>query len=132
MQQVVHPMSLHLRLGREDGAVPQGGQVDTRVKRVMDIKTPSSGEQQQNLWSNIALLSAGDEVKFVIGDRADYDWSKEIIAEYGLAQRCGVLFSPVYAALEARTLADWIVEDRLPVRFQVQLHKLLWGDRPGV
>ena len=108
------------------------GQVDTRVKRVMDIKTPSSGEQQQNLWSNIALLSAGDEVKFVIGDRADYDWSKEIIAEYGLAQRCGVLFSPVYAALEARTLADWIVEDRLPVRFQIQLHKLLWGDRPGV
>ena len=120
------------RVSLETSGALDIGQVDTRVKRVMDIKTPSSGEQQQNLWSNIALLSAGDEVKFVIGDRADYDWSKEIIAEYGLAQRCGVLFSPVYAALEARTLADWIVEDRLPVRFQVQLHKLLWGDRPGV
>jgi 7-carboxy-7-deazaguanine synthase len=120
------------RVSLETSGALDIGQVDTRVKRVMDIKTPSSGEQQQNLWGNIALLSAGDEVKFVIGDRADYDWSKEIIAEYGLAQRCGVLFSPVYAALEARTLADWIVEDRLPVRFQVQLHKLLWGDRPGV
>ena len=86
----------------------------------------------RRLVVTIALLSAGDEVKFVIGDRADYDWSKEIIAEYGLAQRCGVLFSPVYAALEARTLADWIVRDRLPVRFQLQLHKILWGDQPGV
>ncbi|MEJ2308708.1 MAG: 7-carboxy-7-deazaguanine synthase QueE [Gammaproteobacteria bacterium] len=108
------------------------GVTDARVKRVMDLKTPSSGEQQRNLWSNIALLTADDEVKFVIADRADYEWSKAIVAEHGLAARCGVLFSPVYAALEARTLADWVVQDRLPVRFQIQLHKLLWGDQPGV
>jgi 7-carboxy-7-deazaguanine synthase len=106
--------------------------VDRRVKRVMDLKTPSSGEVDRNLWSNIELLTGQDEVKFVIADREDYDWSKSIIEEHALAERCGVLFSPVYEALEARTLADWIVADRLPVRFQVQLHKLLWGDKPGV
>jgi 7-carboxy-7-deazaguanine synthase len=106
--------------------------VDDRVKRVMDIKTPSSGEVEKNLWSNLKLLMPDDEVKFVIGDRDDYEWSKEIMKEHALASRCGVLFSPVYEVLQARTLADWIVEDRLPVRFQIQLHKLLWGDRPGV
>jgi 7-carboxy-7-deazaguanine synthase len=120
------------RVSLETSGALDIGVTDARVKRVMDLKTPSSGEQQRNLWSNIALLTAGDEVKFVIADRADYEWSKAIVAEHGLAARCGVLFSPVYAALEARTLADWIVEDRLPVRFQIQLHKLLWGDRPGV
>mgnify|MGYP001820808074 CR=1 FL=1 len=108
------------------------GVTDARVKRVMDLKTPSSGEQQRNLWSNIALLTPDDEVKFVIADRDDYEWSKEIVAGHELAARCGVLFSPVYGVLEARTLADWVVEDRLPVRFQIQLHKLLWGDRSGV
>jgi 7-carboxy-7-deazaguanine synthase len=107
-------------------------EVDSRVKRVMDIKTPSSGEVDRNLWSNLKLLVPDDEVKFVIGDRDDYEWSKGVVSEHSLASRCGVLFSPVYGVLEARTLADWIVEDRLPVRFQIQLHKLLWGDRPGV
>ena len=106
--------------------------VDKRVKRVMDIKTPSSGEVERNLWSNLELLTSADEVKFVIGDRDDYDWSKAILREYALVSRCSVLFSPVYEALEARMLADWIIADRLPVRFQIQLHKLLWGDRPGV
>jgi 7-carboxy-7-deazaguanine synthase len=106
--------------------------VDERVKRVMDIKTPSSGEVDRNLWSNLKLLVPDDEVKFVIGDRDDYKWSKGILSEHSLASRCGVLFSPVYGVLEAGTLADWIVDDRLPVRFQIQLHKLLWGDRPGV
>jgi 7-carboxy-7-deazaguanine synthase len=106
--------------------------VDERVKRVMDIKTPSSGEVDRNLWSNLKLLVPDDEVKFVIGDRDDYEWSKGILSEHSLASRCGVLFSPVYGVLEAGTLADWIVDDRLPVRFQIQLHKLLWGDRPGV
>ena len=106
--------------------------VDKRVKRVMDIKTPSSGEVERNLWSNLELLTTADEVKFVIGDRDDYDWSKAILREHALVSRCSVLFSPVYEALEARMLADWIIADRLPVRFQIQLHKLLWGDRPGV
>jgi len=106
--------------------------VDERVKRVMDIKTPSSGEVDRNLWSNLKLLVPYDEVKFVIGDRDDYEWSKGILSEHSLASRCGVLFSPVYGVQEAGTLADWIVDDRLPVRFQIQLHKLLWGDRPGV
>jgi 7-carboxy-7-deazaguanine synthase len=106
--------------------------VDERVKRVMDIKTPSSGEVDRNLWSNLKLLVPDDEVKFVIGDRDDYEWSKGILSEHSLVSRCGVLFSPVYGVLEAGTLADWIVDDRLPVRFQIQLHKLLWGDRPGV
>ncbi len=113
------------------GALDIAG-VDDRVKRVMDIKTPSSGEVDRNLWSNLELLGADDEAKFVIGDRDDYAWSKGILSEHALASHCGVLFSPVYGVLEARTLADWIVEDRLPVRFQIQLHKLLWGDRPGV
>ena len=106
--------------------------VDKRVKRVMDIKTPSSGEVERNLWSNLELLTSADEVKFVIGDRDDYDWSKAILREHALVSRCSVLFSPVYEALEARMLANWIIADRLPVRFQIQLHKLLWGDRPGV
>ncbi|MGD1990727.1 MAG: 7-carboxy-7-deazaguanine synthase QueE [Chromatiales bacterium] len=106
--------------------------VDDRVKRVMDIKTPSSGEVDRNLWSNLELLTSDDEVKFVIADRDDYDWSKALLLEHALLSRCSVLFSPVYEALEARKLADWIVADRLPVRFQIQLHKLLWGDRPGV
>jgi 7-carboxy-7-deazaguanine synthase len=106
--------------------------VDKRVKRVMDIKTPSSGEVERNLWSNLELLTSADEVKFVIGDRDDYDWSKEILREHALVSRCSVLFSPAYEALEARMLANWIIADRLPVRFQIQLHKLLWGDRPGV
>lgn len=106
--------------------------VDKRVKRVMDIKTPSSGEVDRNLWSNLELLTTADEVKFVIGDCDDYDWSKAILREHALVSRCSVLFSPVYEALEARMLADWIVADRLPVRFQIQLHKLLWGNRPGV
>ena len=113
------------------GALDIGG-VDDRVKRVMDIKTPSSGEVDRNLWSNLKLLRPDDEVKFVIGDRDDYEWSKGILSEHSLASSCSVLFSPVYGVLEARALADWIIEDRLPVRFQIQLHKLLWGDRPGV
>jgi 7-carboxy-7-deazaguanine synthase len=120
------------RVSLETSGALDVAEVDSRVKRVMDIKTPSSGEVDRNLWSNLKLLVPDDEVKFVIGDRDDYEWSKGVVSEYSLASRCGVLFSPVYGVLAARTLADWIVEDRLPVRFQIQLHKLLWGDRPGV
>lgn len=106
-------------------------QVDPRVSRVMDIKTPGSGELEQNLWSNIDHLSSIDQVKFVLMDRADYDWAVARLAEYALNTRCEVLFSPVQGVLNPRDLADWIIADGLQVRFQLQLHKILWGDEPG-
>ena len=107
------------------------GEVDPRVSRVLDIKTPASGEVGRNLWSNLPLLTPHDQVKVVICDRADYEWSKGVLAEHRLAGTCDVLFSPSFGQVSPRELADWIVEDRLPVRFQVQLHKLLWDDAPG-
>jgi len=107
-------------------------QVDRRVSVIMDIKTPGSGEVGKNLWSNISALEAKDEVKFVLVDRADYDWAKQILAQYDLTQKCPVLFSPVYKTLPPADLATWVLEDRLPVRMQVQLHKILWGEKAGV
>ena len=105
--------------------------VDTRVSRVMDLKTPGSGEVEKNLYSNIEQLTANDQVKFVICGRADYEWACGQLQQWDLASRCEVLFSPDYTQLEPRILADWVVEDRLPVRFQIQLHKYLWGDEKG-
>ena len=105
--------------------------VDRRVSRVMDLKTPGSGEQARNLLENIEQLTPNDQIKFVICDRNDYLWSREMIIRYELAGRCEVLISPSYGEISARELADWVLEDRLPVRFQVQLHKLLWDDEPG-
>jgi 7-carboxy-7-deazaguanine synthase len=105
--------------------------VDARVSIVLDLKTPGSGEVERNRYENIPLLAAKDQVKFVILDRADYEWSCAKLREFDLAGRCEVLFSPVFGKLEPRQLADWILADRLPVRMQVQLHKLLWGDKPG-
>ena len=105
--------------------------VDPRVSRVLDIKTPGSGEEARNLWSNLPLLTAHDQVKFVICSRADYDWARGVVAEHALHERCDVLFSPSKSEVGARELADWIVADRLPVRFQMQLHKVLWNDEPG-
>ena len=105
--------------------------VDPRVTRVVDLKTPGSGELARNLMSNLADLRATDQLKFVICDRADYDWAKAIVAERGLAARCPVLFSPSYGQQDPRSLAEWILADRLPVRFQLQLHKLLWGEARG-
>jgi 7-carboxy-7-deazaguanine synthase len=105
--------------------------VDPRVSRVVDLKTPGSQEMSRNLMSNLPLLTAHDQVKFVICDRADYDWARGIVAEHSLDARCDVLFSPSQDELPARDLADWIIADRLPVRFQLQLHKVLWGDTPG-
>ena len=105
--------------------------VDPRVMKVMDLKTPSSGEMARNLMSNLEHLNAYDEVKFVIGDEADYDWSVEQLKTQAIDQRCQVLFSPVQGQFSPTELADRIVADRLPVRFQFQLHKLLWGDKPG-
>jgi len=105
--------------------------VDPRVSRVLDIKTPGSGEAGRNLWSNLAVLTARDQVKFVLCSRADYEWAREVVARHRLHDTCDVLFSPSKAELAPTALADWIVADRLPVRFQVQLHKLLWNDEPG-
>jgi 7-carboxy-7-deazaguanine synthase len=105
--------------------------VDSRVVRVVDVKTPGSREVARNRVENFPLLTPRDQVKFVICSRADYDWSKAYLEEHGLADRCPVLFSPSYKELSPTVLADWILEDRLPVRFQMQLHKVLWGDVPG-
>ena len=104
---------------------------DRRVSRVMDLKTPDSGEAQKNLWSNLDKLKSDDQIKFVICSRTDYEWAREQVRTRELAKCCEVLFSPVWGKVEGRALADWILEDRLPVRFQLQLHKLLWGDEPG-
>ncbi len=106
-------------------------EIDPRVMKVMDLKTPSSGEMARNLMSNLEHLNAHDEVKFVIGDQVDYDWSVEQLKAHIIDQRCKVLFSPVQGQFSPTELADRIVTDRLPVRFQLQLHKLLWGDKPG-
>jgi 7-carboxy-7-deazaguanine synthase len=112
------------------GAIDISG-VDPRVSRVLDIKTPGSAEVERNLWDNLALLTPRDQVKFVICSRADFDWAKQILLEHRLQEVCDVLFSPSATQVQARDLADWIVADTLPVRFQMQLHKLLWNDEPG-
>ncbi len=106
-------------------------QVDPRVSRVVDVKAPGSGESGRNLWSNLDLLSAHDQIKFVLADRADYDWAVDVLDERDLASRCEVLFSPVAGKLAPGDLADWIIADGRQVRMQVQLHKLLWGNTPG-
>ena len=113
------------------GAMPIGS-VDSRVSRVVDLKTPASGEVSRNDYSNVAHLKAQDQVKFVICDRADYDWACFKLDEYQLAERVDdVLFSPSFGVLDASQLADWVIADNLPVRVQLQLHKLLWADEPG-
>ena len=112
------------------GALDIGG-VDPRVSRVLDIKTPGSGESARNRWDNLPLLTARDQVKFVICSRADFEWARGVLVEHRLHERCDVLFSPSFGQVDGRELADWIVAERLPVRFQLQLHKLLWHDAPG-
>jgi 7-carboxy-7-deazaguanine synthase len=112
------------------GALPIAA-VDARVQRVVDVKTPGSGEALRNRYEDLALLTARDLVKFVVTDRADYEWSLACAREQGLAGRCTVFFSPSHGQLAARELAEWILADRAPVRLQIQLHKLLWGDVPG-
>lgn len=105
--------------------------VDPRVTKVMDLKTPGSGEEARNRYENVPLLTEYDQVKFVLRGRTDYEWAKSILAEYALTERCEVLFSPVFGTLDPAELADWIIEDRLQVRFQLQLHKILWGEEKG-
>jgi 7-carboxy-7-deazaguanine synthase len=105
--------------------------VDSRVMKVMDLKTPSSDEMDKNLYENIKFLSQQDEVKFVIADKDDYEWSKSIINQYQLSDVCHILFSPVMGTMPPSQLADMIIHDNLPVRFQIQLHKYLWDDAQG-
>jgi 7-carboxy-7-deazaguanine synthase len=107
------------------------GKVDARVSRIVDIKTPASGEAEKNRWANLPLLTPHDELKFVICDEADYLWARRLLQERRLAEKCPVLFSPVAGGLQASDLADWILRDRLDVRFQLQLHKLLWREDRG-
>jgi 7-carboxy-7-deazaguanine synthase len=105
--------------------------VDPRVSRIVDIKTPGSGEVGRNRWENLEHLNARDEIKFVLCGEQDYVWAREVLTERRLDRICPILFSPVYRDLEPARLAEWILRDRLPVRLQIQLHKVLWGDKPG-
>ncbi len=112
------------------GALDISG-VDVRVSRVVDIKTPGSGEVEKNRWDNLNHLAPQDELKFVLCDEADYQWARAVMRERRLDLVCPILFSPVYGKLDPATLAVWVLRDRLPVRLQIQLHKLLWGEGPG-
>ena len=113
------------------GALPVAD-VDPRVSKVMDIKTPDSGEEDRNLWQNLDHLTDNDQLKFVICSRGDYEWARAVVNDRGLNNTAGeVLFSPVWETLPPANLADWILEDGLPVRMQVQLHKILWGEQQG-
>lgn len=115
----------------ETGGAIDTGAVDPRVSVILDIKTPGSGEVEKNLWGNLQHLKPKDEVKFVLCDRSDYDWAKQVLTERALSDKCSVLFSPVYQQVNPTELAEWILQDKLPVRMQVQLHKILWGEVAG-
>lgn len=119
------------RVSLETSGAMDIAEVDPRVMNVMDIKTPGSAEVEKNLYSNFNYLKPEDQIKFVLCSREDYDWAKQLIAENGLTDRVIVLFSPSWNELNPSSLANWIVEDRLRVRFQIQLHKILWNDAPG-
>jgi len=127
----VHPLMTRLCDAGYEVLVETGGSldiavVDPRVRRIVDFKCPSSGMEKKNLWSNAGALTARDEVKFVIGDRADYEWAKEKIALHGLAAKCPLLMSVVFGKLEPVILSEWILADKLDVRFQLQMHKYIW------
>jgi len=119
------------RVSLETSGALDISRMDPRVSRVMDLKTPASGEASRNLGSNLACLTERDQIKFVICDENDYAWACRRLEQDGLAERCEVLFSPAYGQQDPTRLAEWILRDRLPVRLQVQLHKLLWGEQPG-
>lgn len=119
-----------LKVSLETSGAIDIAEVDPRVSRIVDIKTPASGEVERNRWENVALLNQRDAIKFVICDRNDYEWSREWVLAHP-DPPCPIFFSPSFEELPAQALADWILEDRLPVRLQLQLHKLLWGNVPG-
>ncbi|HEX5539320.1 MAG TPA: 7-carboxy-7-deazaguanine synthase QueE [Methylophilaceae bacterium] len=115
----------------ETGGAIDISAVDQRVSVILDIKTPGSGELEKNLWANLQYLKPTDEVKFVLCDRADYEWAKQLLAEQNINGKCPVLFSPVYGQVNPAELAEWVLQDKLPIRMQLQLHKILWGEVPG-
>lgn len=119
------------KVSLETGGALDISSVDERVMRVVDIKTPASGEAAKNRWENLEMLTAHDEIKFVLCNEADYRWAKQTIQQHHLGEKCPVLFSPAHGVLDATQLAEWILHDRLHVRLQVQLHKLLWNNMPG-
>lgn len=116
----------------ETGGAMDIAKVDARVSVILDVKTPASGEEKNMRWDNLNHVQAKDEIKFVICNRADYDWAKAKLDEFKLTQKCPVLFSPAFHDVPAETLAAWVLEDKLPVRMQIQLHKILWGEKAGV
>jgi len=116
----------------ETGGAIDISPVDARVSVILDVKTPGSGEVENNVWGNLAHLKAQDEVKFVLCSRDDYEWAKELLSTHKINEKCPVLFSPVYSQVNPTALAEWVLADKLPVRMQVQLHKILWGEKPGV
>lgn len=122
---------LGLDVSLETGGSLDVSGVDARVARIVDVKTPGSGEVGRNHWSNLSVLTPRDEVKFVLVDETDYRWARAVLAEHAIASCCPVLFSPAWGALEPATLAEWVLRDGLPVRLQVQLHKLLWQEARG-
>lgn len=121
----------HYSVSLETSGALDLSQVDARVSKIMDIKTPGSGEVSKNNWNNLEYLTPHDEIKFVLCDEADYRWACELIESRQLHSICPILFSPVYESLDPAQLASWILRDQVPVRMQVQLHKLLWGEGPG-
>lgn len=122
---------LNVEVSLETSGAMDIGNIDPRVVRVMDLKTPASNEESKNRYSNLDLLTEKDQLKFVICNRDDYDWSVAKLAEHKLDQRCDILFSPVHGDLNPTDLAEWIIKDNLPVRLQIQLHKYLWQDAQG-
>ena len=116
----------------ETGGAMDIAKVDSRVSIILDIKTPASNEEKKNLWSNLAHIKPSDEIKFVLCNRADYDWAKTKLEELKLVEKCPILFSPSYHELAANELAAWVLQDKLHVRMQIQLHKILWGEKQGV
>jgi len=122
---------LDFQVSLETGGSISLKEVDERVKIIMDIKTPDSGESTKNRWENLELLKQSDELKIVICSREDYQWSKEIIEQYKISEKCPILFSPCAESIDPRDLAEWILTDQLPIRFQMQIHKILWNNQPG-
>jgi len=116
----------------ETGGAIDISPVDARVSVILDVKTPGSGEVKNNVWGNLAHLKPQDEVKFVLCSRDDYEWAKALLSTHKINEKCPVLFSPVYSQVNPTALAEWVLADKLPVRMQVQLHKILWGEKPGV
>jgi len=115
----------------ETGGAMEISRVDDRVSVILDIKTPGSGEVEKNRWDNLEHIKSRDEIKFVLCSREDYEWAKNVIAEHALDKKCSLLFSPVYQQVNPTELAEWVLQDKMPVRMQVQLHKILWGETPG-